>query len=81
MATLVKFLIENENEVFAYFPKLKYKGKGLNVFMNTCYSHIGQHSQCSSLYAKDCRKATESEYQPLLRELESIGYNNLKICK
>lgn len=81
MATLVKFRVhkdaEGNEDLFAYFPKLKYDLKG---YHKTCYSHIGQHSGCAMEYVKECRPATESEYMPLKQELESIGYD-LKICK
>jgi hypothetical protein len=74
--TFVKFLIEKENDgteggVFAYFPYLKADYKG-NKLM---YTHVGQHGACSPLYAKECRYATETEYQRLKKELEDLEYD------
>jgi len=80
MATLVGFYVhekEDSKDIFAFFPKLVFDSNG----NKTAYSHIGQHSGCCIDYVKESRKATESEYLPLLNELKSIGYNNLKICK
>ena len=45
-----------------------------------CYSHVGQHSEiCRGYYNQDTKPATESEYEPLLKELHEIGYTNLRI--
>lgn len=45
-----------------------------------CYSHIGQHSSCSTAYLVDCcRRATRDEYTNLLHELKGQGYNDLKV--
>ena len=77
--TKVKFYIDTpangHKTILAYFPELPYNDK----FM-MCYEHIGQHSGCSPQYLKGKQLAKESEYLPLKRELESIGYD-LKICK
>jgi len=65
MKTNVIFLLErDENSVFAYFPD---DGQS--------YSHVGQHSPCSPLYAKLCAAATPAQYGPLQKELEGLGYN------
>lgn len=80
MATLVKFRVNEKYttpELFAYFPKRKWDIRGDNKMS---YSHIGQHGPCSPAYEAESRPATEEEYLPLKKELESIGYN-LKICK
>jgi hypothetical protein len=39
-----------------------------------CYSHIGQHSICSIAWVKEQKKATKKQYNPLLKELQNIGY-------
>jgi hypothetical protein len=75
MATLVNFYIDEEGEVFAYFPQLKYNDK-----FKTCYAHIGQHSACHVDYVRDKHRATLEQYQPLYNELTQIGYN-LRVCK
>lgn len=72
MATLVKFLKEDDGDIFAYFPQLKADNQG----NRTCYAHIGQHSACSPEYAADCLPA--DNYAELQLELISIGYD-LKI--
>lgn len=75
--TKVKFYIEKDNDVFAFFPEDIHS---YHPLMYTSYSHIGQHCACALEYANECRKAKESEYLPLKQELESIGYT-LKVCK
>ncbi len=37
-----------------------------------CYAHIGQHSEGSLGWYQSTRRATETEYKALARELESI---------
>lgn len=45
------------------------------------YMHIGQHGACTIDYAQITKPCSESEYTPLLNELKSIGYDDLKIIK
>lgn len=78
--TKVKFYKDKDGDIFAYFPEIP----GTNepgVF--TCYSHVGQHSACRESYAMECEEALfsspENGYCELLRELISIGYNDLQI--
>lgn len=76
MATLVKFLIDNDPtafRVFGYFPGLMHDKK-----YNLSYSTVGQHCPCSKEYANGCKEATPEQYADLKSELESIGYD-LKI--
>jgi hypothetical protein len=47
----------------------------------TCYQHIGQHSSYCREWYNATRPATETEFADLLAELQSIGYDNLKIYK
>ena len=49
-----------------------YKVKG--QWLRGCYARVGQHSECAESFAKR-KRATPEQYAPLLRELESIGYN------
>lgn len=74
----VKFLLEqgSKDEVFAYFPNMIADHNG----NKTCYSHIGQHSACHPDYAEKCKPAPKKYFEPLLKELESIGYE-LQIVK
>ena len=44
-----------------------------------CYAHVGQHSSYSLGWAKTQKDATKEEYSDLLKELISIGYDNLEI--
>ena len=74
--TKVRFLIHKKNhELIAYFPNEKYSREGDGDNRKTCYAHIGRHSACSPGYARECREATETEYQDLKNELQSLGYN------
>ena len=77
-AEFVKFLIhKTSGELIAYFPRIV----GDNSGNKTCYAHIGQHSACSPLYAKECRYAKKPEYEALYNELvNSVGYV-LKVAK
>ena len=40
-----------------------------------CYAHVGQHSEASLGYARECKPAAPAEYADLKRELEVIGYS------
>lgn len=79
--TKVVFLIDHpmnddvhDSELFAFFPYMKF-----TTFPNndtcTSYTHNGQHSPCSLIYAKECKVATPEQYKDLKRELEWLGYN------
>jgi len=87
MATLVKFRKDKVAnslygpEITAIFPQLKYNKELYGNDRLTCYAHLGQHGCAHVDWINNCTEpAKESEYLPLLRELESIGYC-LKICK
>lgn len=86
MATLVKFVKDKDGDfkgdITAVFPQLKYNRLLYGNHRLTCYAHLGQHSGADKSWVIDeTIPATESEYTPLLQELKSIGYTNLKICK
>lgn len=68
-----------EGDVIALFPTLP----GNNDYMVTCesYMHIGQHSSARVALIDSTAPANEEEYAGLLRELESIGYEDLKVYK
>ncbi len=40
-----------------------------------CYSHIGQHSECTQAYIDMCTPATREQAKDLIEELESIDYD------
>lgn len=75
--TRVHFRIFPQGDVIALFPE-QIIGEGL---INS-YQHIGQHGAAAwngmGIY---CRRATSGQYRDLLQELQSIGYENLKIQK
>jgi hypothetical protein len=73
--TRVKFYLDKDGEVLAYFPDMEGDSKG----NKTCYAHIGQHSACSPDYVKGLKKAAPGEYIPLLKELIGQGYNDLQV--
>jgi hypothetical protein len=75
--TKVQFLIEKDVPfVFAYFPETDFDIDGI---YKSSYSHIGQHSACSHVYANECQRALPSQYRDLLAELQSIGYTKLHV--
>ena len=65
-----------KGEVIAVFPYILCSD--MNVLS---YAHIGQHSACVWYINDFTKAATESQYLPLLNELKSIGYDNLKVIK
>jgi hypothetical protein len=73
MKTKVTFLYEaDSNNVFAFFPNTICIVTGFY----DCYSHFGQHSQCSIEYVSQCREAHHKDYAPLYKELRDlIGYD------
>jgi hypothetical protein len=64
--------------VTAVFPTIAADVSGNQM---TCYSHIGQHSGCSLGWYHSTRAATPQEYRDLLKELQAIGYDDLRIVK
>lgn len=69
--TIVIFRKEKEGTILAVFP---YNISDLNGDM-TCYGHIGQHSAMCPEYLKATKPCKPEEYEPLKKELESIGYD------
>lgn len=77
-STLVIFKIEGKGTdaaPVAFFPEDPATSPG---YLCTCYAHIGQHGSADTSYAAALKPATPEQYAPLLRELESIGYTDLK---
>ena len=65
-------------EVFAVFPYIIENTSGDIM----AYQHIGQHGTSDRFFSEfsvPCRD--EEEYKPLLNELISIGYDDLKIMQ
>lgn len=67
----VKFYVEPDGGIMAYFPDLPYAHTGEG---RVCYSHIGQHSGCDPDYLHRCKVATPEQYKDLAEELTSIEY-------
>lgn len=77
--TPVIFKIEKDGSApYAVFPTLP---GDMNPATMTCYARLGQHGTAHSAYVRKCRLATPEEYAPLLKELKSVGYDDLQIRK
>lgn len=60
-----------KNTIIALFPYDIHNG-----YLVTCYIHIGQHMGADYNHCiKSSKPAKPNEYEPLKKELESIGYN------
>ena len=70
---------KQQGEVIAWFP---YEPGDYNPVTCISYAHNGQHG-IGNYYAclPDSTPATEAEYTPLLKELLSLGYEDLRILK
>lgn len=70
---------DNQKEIIAVFPEL---AGDMNAY-KTCggYVHMGQHVTISADIPDWTRPATPEEYQDLLAELVSIGYDDLRVVK
>jgi len=75
--TTVRFYIESDGSILAYFPKESYFPQIDGGITKTCYARVGQHSACHPDYIRKMKKATPDQYQSLKEELESEGYNLL----
>ena len=68
---------KDTGEIIAIFPELPATNHPSGGCMS--YMHVGQHGACGEI--GHCTIATTpEEYAPLMRELESIGYN-LRVVK
>ena len=47
----------------------------------TSYMHVGQHGGACPSIVSITRPTTSEEYGPLFKELENMGYENLKVRK
>ncbi len=64
---------KDKTSVFALFPYIIHQG-----YFVVTYEHIGQHSGADYNHCiNTSRPARPKEYEPLKKELESIGYNLL----
>ena len=72
--TPVIFRLEKDGQILAVFPTIP-EGMG---YMS-CYAHIGQHGVCSPEYYRSTRPCPTGAYRDLYKELEDIGYKDLKV--
>lgn len=63
-----------EDEIDAFF---QYKGDR----SITVYSHVGQHGEADKRYMDGLKNASPKEYAPLMKELNSIGYDVVPVKK
>lgn len=65
-----------DGDIIALFPQTLYHR------YVTSYMHEGQHGNADYHHCiRMTKPATLKEYKPLLNELKSIGYGNLRIVK
>ena len=78
MATAVIYrTYPNDGETIALFPEIP--SSCSNPHLISCYAHLGQHGQADyGLVIEHTRPATGEEAEPLHRELERIGYEDLR---
>ena len=60
-----------DNEVIALFPEEPCTRSPREILS---YMHVGQHSAASEHLLFECRPATESEYESLLKEVRDVYY-------
>lgn len=70
----VSFYLDVDGEVFAVFL-------GHPAYLNDllCYREDGTQTTCSRRYLNGRKLATHGRYSPLLKLLESMGYNELEV--
>lgn len=56
-----------DDDIIAFFPEIK-----VNFGNIMSYMHIGQHCEASYDFYASTKKASESEFLPLLKELEMV---------
>ena len=72
LPTLTIFRKFHDGEVIALFPLIPHDANGIYC---VSYLHIGQHGAADTSITRTTQPASPSEYAPLARELESIGYS------
>ena len=66
---------KRDNEVVAFFPTMK-----SDLGFVTIYAHNGQHCEGRVEYfLEETTPVSKEEYTPLLNELRTIGYDNMKV--
>lgn len=68
----VAFRKFEDGEIIAVFIDNKYKKESGGYYLS--YMHIGQHGNCEPGLVDELETANKTEYTPLKKELESLGY-------
>lgn len=67
----------DDGEIIALFPEEIFAGYFVNSYM-----HVGQHGNADyNAMIRATKAATEKEYAELYKELQNIGYDDLKVIK
>lgn len=75
--TIVIFRKWRDGEILALFPEIEHNGP-----LCTSYQHLGKHGGADYHGCIQRTMAADpEEYQPLLKELRQIGYDNLVVRK
>jgi len=75
MHTKIHFKKFGDGDVIALFPEEIHSFDGYI----TSYQHVGQHGGASPVLMTELEDATQSEYEPLLKELTSVGYKSIMV--
>lgn len=76
--TKVIFRKYKEGDIIALFPQEPATRDGWECMS---YMHVGQHDGADPHLVHVTKHAAPEEYEPLLQELKSIGYDDLKVSK
>ncbi len=70
---------KEDGEIIALFPEQRYSNVGYSI---NSYMHLGQHGAAEYDHViATSNPAREHEYQPLLAELISVGYDDLRVMQ
>lgn len=75
--TKVIFRKFKDGEIIALFPQEPATRDGWGCLS---YMHVGQHGSADPMIVHGTKPAKWNEFVELLRELQSIGYNDLAVC-
>lgn len=75
--TKVIFRKFRDGEVIALFPQEPATCDGWQCMS---YMHVGQHGSADPFIVNDTKPARWNEFYELKRELDSIGFDDLKLC-
>lgn len=66
-----------DGDIIALFPEEVFAG-----YLVSSYMHIGQHSEADyNAMIAVTKPASEKEYAALYKELQQVGYDDLKVIK